>query len=215
MLHIKKYTWALLIICCHPSHAQTGTAQTGTAQSKFAPASNDSVFKSSVLSGASLFDVRTRKMGRLPASSSGAVRLFVFLSPECPLCQNYTRTLNALNRQYAGKVEFYGIIPGKTYTPEAIAAFAEKYKISYPLLVDGSLRLSRYLQASVTPEAILLNQENQLLYKGAIDNWVKELGKQRIKATENYLQDAMELSLQHKAPAMKRTGAVGCLINDF
>jgi hypothetical protein len=120
-----------------------------------------------------------------------------------------------LKQQYGEKIQFWGIIPGKTYTREAILAFAEKYKISYPLLIDSSLRLSRSLHAAVTPEVILLNARNELVYKGAIDNWLKELGKQRTKATENYLQDAIVMTLQRKSPPVKRTRAVGCGINDF
>jgi thiol-disulfide isomerase/thioredoxin len=208
MPYVKIHILALLFLFCHSSYAQPGSTRR-----KFIPAPNDSIFHSSTLTSITLLDAGTLKMTALPATR--AVRVFVFLSPECPLCQNYTRTLNALNRQYSGKIQFYGIIPGKTYTPEAIAAFAEKYKISYPLFIDGSLGLSRYLQASTTPEAILLDQGNELVYKGAIDNWLEDLGKQRIKATENYLQDAIGLALQHEHPSVKRTKAVGCLINDF
>lgn len=208
MPYVKIYMLTLLFLFCRSSYAQPGSTRRA-----FIPAPNDSIFRTSTLTSIMLLDAGTLKMTAVPAVR--VVRVFIFLSPECPLCQNYTRTLNALNRQYARKVQFYGIIPGKTYTAEAITAFAEKYKINYPLYIDGSLRLSRYLQASATPEAILLDQGNELVYKGAIDNWLVDLGKQRIKATENYLQDAIALALQHELPAIKRTKAVGCLINDF
>jgi thiol-disulfide isomerase/thioredoxin len=150
-----------------------------------------------------------------PAVHSGQPVLFVFLSPECPLCQNYTVALNKLDRQYAGKIKIYGIIPGKSYGKAEITEFSQKYKINYPLMADASLRLSRYLQASTTPEAILLSSSDELIYKGAIDNWFQALGRSRGRPTENYLQDAIARALRQEPAVVKRTVPVGCLINDF
>ena len=117
--------------------------------------------------------------------------------------------------QHGRKIKIYGIIPGRTYGKAEIAGFVEKYKIDYPLMADPSMRLCRYLQASATPEAILLSAGDELIYKGAIDNWYTALGKSRIKATENYLQDAIDRALKQERVYLKRTIPVGCLINDF
>jgi hypothetical protein len=117
-----------------------------------------------------------------------------------------------LEKQYAGKVKFYGIIPGKAYSAGEIRTFRAKYKITYPLLMDASFRLSGYLRASITPEVILLNEKGQLVYKGAIDNWLKDLGKMQTKITAHYLEDA--IAGYPDQAKIKRTRAVGCLIND-
>lgn len=201
MSAIKKYITLFFLIAGHYSHAQFN---------------NDSVFTTTTLSSFRLFDAGRHHIRSLSsADHPGTVKLFVFLSPECPLCRNYTTLLNQLHSQYEGKVTFYGIIPGKTYKPAEVNAFAEKYKITYPLLIDETLGLSHYLRASVTPEAILLTPDDRLLYKGAIDNWYKALGKARQKATENYLQDAIGHGLRNEPFPIKRTTPVGCSINDY
>jgi len=123
--------------------------------------------------------------------------------------------LNALQQQYAQAVNIIGIIPGKTYTVAMAAAFSTKYKTVFTLFIDPAEKLTRYLQATTTPEVILLNEQYELVYKGAIDNSIKELGMQRNQATENYLSNAITLYLQHKTVAVKRRQAIGCLINDF
>lgn len=143
------------------------------------------------------------------------LRVFVFLSPECPLCQNYTRTLNQLNQQYAGKISFYGIIPGSTWKQTDLTAFAEKYHVDYPLQLDRDLHVSRALHATTTPEAILIGPDSTVLYKGAIDNWYKTLGKPSRQPTQHYLQDAIESTLRHESPPVRSTDPIGCLINDF
>ncbi len=195
---LQKYMWVLLVFPWHFSLAQP---------------KNDSVFSAVTLASVPLVDAAA---GQTVSVSSGpGLRLFVFLSPDCPICQGYTRTLNLLNQQYAGVLKVYGVIPGKTWKTTDVKAFAAKYHIIYSLWMDRSLGLSHYLQASTTPEAILLTTGNVLVYKGAIDNWYTSLGRSRNKPTQNYLLDAIDRALGHGPPAIKRTTPVGCLINDF
>jgi len=151
----------------------------------------------------------------MAASASGAgLRVYLFLSPECPLCQNYTRTLNLLEKQYGGKVTFYGVIPGKTWKAADISAFKAKYHVSFSLQMDTDLHLTHALHATTTPEAILL-ADDSMVYEGAIDNWYKSLGRAGSRPTQNYLQDAIAAVLRHEAPPVRKTTPVGCLINDF
>jgi len=195
---LQKYMWVFLVFPWHFLLAQT---------------KNDSVFSASALASFRLFDAATSHDVSIRPTSR--LRLFVFLSPECPISQNYTRTLNRLNHQYAASVDIHGIIPGKTWKTTDITAFAAKYHIVFPLSMDRSLSLAHYLRASVTPEAILLAPDNTLIYRGAIDDWWHSLGKSRNAPTQNYLQDAIDDALRHARPVIKRTTAVGCLINDF
>ena len=141
--------------------------------------------------------------------------IYVFLSPECPLCQNYTRTLNQLEQHYSGKIRIIGIVPGKTWKKSDLTAFAAKYHLVFALRQDSDLKLTHSLHATTTPEAILLGPDNTVIYQGAIDNWYKALGRSAGKPTQNYLQDAIDYTLRHQPPPTKKTEPVGCLINDF
>jgi peroxiredoxin len=152
---------------------------------------------------------------RLPHAPAPGLQLYVFLSPECPLCQNYTRTLNQLDNQYAGKLTIHGIIPGQTVKKTDIIAFITKYHITYRLQQDRDLKIVHAMHATTTPEAILLGPDNTVIYQGAIDNWYKALGRAANKPTQNYLQDAIDYTLRHQPPPVRKTEPVGCLINDF
>jgi peroxiredoxin len=175
---------------------------------------NDSIFSASVFSGIQLHDVETNKNVYLNHNNK-QLTVFVFLSPECPLCQNYSTKLNALYKQYASNVKLYGIFPGKAYSEDEIKKFMQQYNIQFPLLIDDNKKLTSYLHAVVTPQVILLNDKNQLVYKGAIDDWAVALGKQRITTSKYYLRDALQQSLTNKTVLIKRTKAVGCRINDY
>lgn len=200
MLTVKKTKLLLVAVCClGRSFGQ-----------------NDSIFNGETLSSFSLYSTAAAKNIHLPADNAvKRLSLFIFLSPECPLSQSYLPLLNNLSEQYGSRIGFYGIVPGKAYSSSEVNEFASVYKIRFPLLIDTTNSLSNYLGATVTPEIIFLNEQDQLLYKGAVDDLMSDLGKRRLKATKEYLKDALSLSLQNKTPVIKRTKAVGCRINDY
>ena len=59
------------------------------------------------------------------------------------------------------------------------------------------------------------NNGGNLLYTGAIDDWVQALGKKRVKASKNYLLDAIEQTLRAEGVTIRKTKAFGCKINDY
>jgi len=174
-----------------------------------------------LISGASaqkticLWDPAADKAQPFSLHDTQQLQVIVFLSPECPLCRNYTLTLNQLRARYEGRVIFTGIIPGKAYTADDVKDFARKYKITFPVYIDSGKIVSSALQATVTPEVFLLRGENKIYYHGAIDNWLKELGMQSARPTKYYLRDAIDETLQHIPVRISFNKPVGCLINDY
>ena len=140
---------------------------------------------------------------------------FIFLSPECPLSQNYSVLLNKLAAEHNKDVDIVGVFPGKGYSFQEYKKFKKKYHINFILLADRASGLVKKLSATTTPEAFLLNDKNSILYHGSIDDWAISLGKQRKTATQNYLQDAINNYLAGMPISIKETKPIGCLINDL
>jgi peroxiredoxin len=181
-----------------------------------AQSNNDSVFSSATISKIQLQSADANEKFFLNnKQNTKPFTLFIFLSPDCPLCRNYSGALDSLYSQYKNQVHVYGIIPGKAYSNEEVKQFVHEYDIQFPLLTDYDKKLTAYLHAVVTPQVILLDNKFQLVYKGAIDNWVQSLGKQRVKATQFFLSDALQQSISNQTVLVKRTKAVGCRINDY
>jgi hypothetical protein len=135
--------------------------------------------------------------------------VFVFLAPDCPLSQSYTRTLNELRAQFqTNQIEFYGV-----FTAEGgVEDFVATYKITFPVLRDREFRLMDFFGATKTPEAFAVDAQGRTIYSGAIDNWAPELGQHRTVITEHYLQDALNDLIQERDVRVKQTQAVGCFI---
>ncbi|MEO5571105.1 MAG: redoxin domain-containing protein [Bacteroidia bacterium] len=139
--------------------------------------------------------------------------VFIFLASDCPLSQNYTLTLNKLQEQFKkNSIVFYGIIAGTNFNKKEVDDFVNKYKINFPVLLDSGFNLAAYFKASKTPEVFVVNPEQKILYKGAIDNWAADLGVHRTVITEHYLEDALTNIIQNNDVRIKETKAVGCFI---
>jgi len=145
--------------------------------------------------------------------SDHTATVITFLSPECPLSENYTKTLNDIQQEFKGKnIDFINIFPGTFYSAEEIHSFIKTYNLKQNNLPDKKLLLVKYLNASITPEVFVLNNKGSVVYSGAIDNWAIDLGEKRQVITEFYLKDALNAILQNKKITISKTKAVGCFI---
>ena len=146
---------------------------------------------------------------------SSPLSVFVLLSPECPLCKNYSTVLNKINEQFSGDLSVYGIVPGKAYSAKQINKFIKDFKINFPIYIDSKKELTTYIKGTVTPEVILMDKQGDVIYRGAIDDWVTALGKKKLIVSNEYLKTAIKQNLQNQIVSIKTVEPIGCLINEF
>src|SRR3954468_14679795 len=92
--------------------------------------------------------------GFIPKSiPSKPVTVYIFLSGSCPICQNYTVTLNALYKKYHPQnINFIGVFPDDDVEADSIVAFKKKYFIPFGLVPDKKAALTKHFNATITPE---------------------------------------------------------------
>ena len=146
----------------------------------------------------------------LPQAAQGKPFIIILSTPECPISQKYTPILRVMNNQYSS-IKFYQIFT-KWDDWASIQEFKKEYSLSIPALKDKAGQLVKNIKARVTPEVFFFNKNYVLLYRGAIDNWFFNLGKHRQEATECYLEDAIIAYLKGEKIKIKKTNAVGCII---
>jgi thiol-disulfide isomerase/thioredoxin len=144
-----------------------------------------------------------------------SLKVIIFLSETCPICKNTTPELRKLYEDFSSKgVEFIGVFPSQNASNENTRnAFAEKYKLPFLLTGDSLHALTNQLSARITPEVFVINKKNnQLMYRGLVDNSYIRVGKRRSLTTEFYLRNAIEQSLIGNVEQIKSNEAVGCII---
>lgn len=147
-------------------------------------------------------------------ANASKIKIYYFLATTCPISQKYTQEINRLNKVYTSKdIEMFLVFPTVKNNKKEIEAFCATYQITMPYIMDRNFALTKQLNAKITPEVFVVNENRTILYHGAINNWYYALGKNRMHITEHYLEDAIKAIL-HKEKILKDyVAAIGCFIN--
>lgn len=149
----------------------------------------------------------------LQSRLTDSLAVLFFISPECPICQGYTTTMNNLTTKYKNMgVKFIGLIPGNAFTTDTVHYFKNFYNITFDVFIDNEKSATNFFHATITPQCFLITSKMDILYQGLIDNYAADVGIKRQVVTEHYLQDALEAVLHHKKVVRNKTTPVGCFI---
>ena len=171
---------------------------------------NSSLFAQKVKDVSKVYSLKGVEVD-LPTLWSNKPVIFFFYSVDCPLCRNYTKSVNDLSKQYQGKANLYMVFSGKHQKKGDINKYINKYKIEAGILTDPKYRLSEAVNANITPEAVLI-KDGEIIYSGAIDDWVIRLGSTKTNVKEHYLEDALKKTLEGRKVSVKHVNAIGCYI---
>ncbi|MEQ1905552.1 MAG: redoxin domain-containing protein, partial [Pirellulaceae bacterium] len=136
----------------------------------------------------------------------------VFLGTECPLATHYSLCVQELADQYQERgVQFLAIDSNVQDSLEEMSAFARRQNLEVPFLKDPQAKVADRLGATRTPEAFVLNERREVVYRGRIDDQYG-IGYTQKSPQSREVADAIEALLQKKDVVTSRTEAVGCLI---
>jgi len=163
------------------------------------------------------------------------LKLFFSLDPECPLSISYSSTINKLAKKYnscdSNNIDFLIVIPSISETTK-IKELAHMYKpalkcwdtinnkilnnthiVQYPgLYLDYNHDIINIIDAKITPECFLIDADGKTLYRGAIDNWVSQLGRRKQYINKHYLENAIIQYKNNETIKIPITEAIGCII---
>ena len=142
-------------------------------------------------------------------------KVFFSIDPECPLCRSYSKTINELYKIYQDSLDFYAFLPSPIFSKEKTDFFIEKYQFQIPLIVDTNQIITSFLDSKITPECFLVDNNINILYQGLIDDWIKEIGRKSQNIESKYLNQAIISYLRNDSIIIKKTNAIGCIIERF
>lgn len=140
------------------------------------------------------------------------ILVIAFLGTECPLARLYSLTIQDLSRTYASRgVAFLAIDSNLQDSLEKMAAFARRQDFELPFAKDVGQQLMAKLGASRTPEVVVLDAQQQVRYRGRIDDQYG-IGYAKKQPEHQYLRDALDALLAGTEPVIGQVEPVGCLI---
>lgn len=139
--------------------------------------------------------------------------VFIFLSPDCPVCISYTGTLKKLHETFhADEIRFIGVAPGTLYSAEEWKHYADSFGVNIEIISDAEFLLTDFFNATKTPEVFVTDNKGHLLYKGRIDNRAYAPGRKRTVITENDMENVLMKIKNNEPVEFSSTEAVGCII---
>src|SRR4029078_6210568 len=96
--------------------------------------------------------------------------VLVFLAPVCPGSRACADELDRLTRESRPRgILFLGIDPTTGMDPDAMARRWSGWSVPFPILLDARRRVVRQAGVAVTPEAVVVLPDGQVVYRGPID----------------------------------------------
>jgi peroxiredoxin len=151
--------------------------------------------------------------GRMQTLTDGRDRAVVlfFIGVECPVSNAYAPMMTGLAGEFGPRgVAFWGILTDPDARAEAAASHRAEHGLNFPVLLDNERDLPDQAGVTVTPEAVVLDPNGLVLYRGRIDDRYSNEGRRRKSAGSHDLRDAIEAVLAGRTPAVAVTRAFGC-----
>ena len=159
-------------------------------------------------------DIEGRELRPLQVEKGHAEALF-FVASDCPVSNYYSHEIRRICDAYAAKglgCSLVYVDPGMS--DRAAAKHAEEYGHGgYPKMVDRSHALVAATGVTITPEAVVIRDDETIADRGRIDNFYAALGRPRRVVTEHDLRDALDAVFAGRAVSKPETQAVGCYIS--
>lgn len=134
--------------------------------------------------------------------------VLLFLSTRCPVSNLYAPRIVALDKAFTKRgVRFVGVYSESNVTALEVSRHARAHSLSFPTLYDpAGIRARRY-GATLTPEAVVLDTDGVMRYRGRIDS-----SSDTSKVQSRDLANALESVVRGRRVTKARTAAFGCAI---
>lgn len=134
---------------------------------------------------------------------------FVFLATECPVAQRYAVRLNRLHAEFGEKqVHFVAVYPNTNESEAKIETYIAKAGYAFPIVKDATGQLARHLGATMTPQAVIVDAEGTLRYRGPIDD-----NRYETRVKHHYLKDALEAVVSGGTVSVREVPSFGCTLH--
>src|SRR5690606_28431707 len=85
-----------------------------------------------------------------------------FYNPDCPCSRFNAKHLKSLIRQYGDSVQLFIVVPNPEARRKAVSEFGEEQQY----LIDDKLQIAHAYGVYATPQAVLVDREGKLFYRG-------------------------------------------------
>ena len=145
--------------------------------------------------------------------SSKSVYVYIAFSEVCPLCIELVPTLKEIIEKNNLWCEFTFVLPNNNLSKTKLSTLLQTFKKKPKLVYDSTKKVCKQYGFTVTPEVVVENDNNEILYSGAVDDRFIDFGKTKKHSIIPYLSNALQQIFEGKKPQIVSTQAFGCYIS--
>jgi len=146
-------------------------------------------------------------------AQAAQIKVYLFLLDECRITQELVPELNNIYDKFGDQVEIIGVFPNFSSKKENIETFKKDHHITFDTKTDYFKKLSVKFDIQVLPEGVIVNSNDIIIYKGAINSLFIARGR-RIKTKPiPHLYNAIQAAITNPELIQKFHPAVGCAVN--
>jgi hypothetical protein len=157
-----------------------------------------------------------------PFQPAGAAGVLFFVATDCPISNSYAPEIQQICQEYGRRGVGCSLIyedldtgPQAARLDDDVRRHLREYRYAtVAASVDRTRAIAKRAKASVTPEAVVIDRDGRIRYRGRIDNFYAAPGKPRQQVTEHDLRDALDAVLAGRPVPRPETKALGCYIVD-
>ena len=140
------------------------------------------------------------------------VTVVVFVKTKCPIANYYQPTLRRLSEEWGDDVNLVQVHTESRVDEAEASKHRSEFNVAGVITLDPEQELIEALDATVTPEAFVIDQNGKVRYRGRIDDTYLAFGKRRQTVASPDLANAVQAVLSGEAVPVSKTEAVGCRI---
>ncbi|MFT4536417.1 MAG: thiol-disulfide isomerase/thioredoxin [Saprospiraceae bacterium] len=139
--------------------------------------------------------------------------VYIFMAEECPVCNYLGKTLKKLSTQYESEVNFVAVFPQRMSNIKSASIFKQKYDLKqFAIEIDHDRSITDKYNATITPEVVIVNSRDEVLYQGRINDSYAAPGRIRHGRVTQDLELALKRTLSHRAVPKPWPLPIGCYI---
>ena len=147
------------------------------------------------------------------ASTEGVeATVLLFVMTDCPISNRYAPEVRRLHDESAGAVRFWLVYVDAQRQVDELREHRASFGYPFGALRDVDGALVTLAGATVTPEAVVFDAAQRMIYRGRIDDRFVSFGVARRAPRTRDLHDRLRRIVAGESLAFSETRAVGCYI---
>jgi len=138
--------------------------------------------------------------------------VLLFVMTDCPISNRYAPEVRRLHDEFAGAVRFWLVYVDAHRPPDELREHRASFGYPFAALRDVDGALAALAGATVTPEAVVFDAAQRMVYRGRIDDRYVSFGVARRAPRTRDLHDRLRRLAAGETLAFSQTRAVGCYI---